>query len=520
MTLNRPFIRSIVTLSTLMVLTSSANASSEPQPLVLENAGDSIEISSEYLGYNNQTGGTPEPWNNKQRLKSLVKASPAMLRYPGGTISTYWDMRNDRVFKSGPAVDLEKDVVLNENYIIGWMRKLAATPHSNSLENFSKIVKAYPNPEDAPKFVFVANMVTPGHDYYEQLWGRPVDPTPLSNDWWKMLNDRYKRNTEALDRALEHGLTVEHIELGNEFFFGITAEPYISGGQMFKQKPGEWKRDFYGKFVTGAFPSLGEAYAYAANDWAKKLKASYPGVQIAAVGGDATSPEQADRRRKWNLNVVPLLDKELIDALSLHIYIGKPGDLDLSRGEAALESWTHYWTDHWDEMTALSAIPEDADIWLTEWDNAFMKHPKDWAHALMGSFTLSEFLDTKQITLTNYHQFDSARIEDQLTPIAQTLRLWSLASRGRNQANRIHFKNTSDLLFTWQFSGDNQSATYIISNLTEKPYTLAANQLPSEVTERIQSATNNLTTESEIGETSEKIQEQVTIPPFSLTLLR
>ena len=52
-------------------------------------------------------------------------------------------MRNDRVFKSGPEVDPAKNVVLNQNYIIGWMRNITAQPKTNSLKNFGKITKAF-----------------------------------------------------------------------------------------------------------------------------------------------------------------------------------------------------------------------------------------------------------------------------------------------------------------------------------------------------------------------------------------
>ena len=258
-----PRIRSLFSLVCVLALTAVGATPS----VTITGLGEPVEISPVFAGFNNQTGGIPNPWNQKARRNALVEAAPASFRIPGGTISTYWDMRNDQVFKSGPAVDAEQDVVINDGFIIGWMRQLAHHPRPNPISNLAEGLKDFKDPTDAPEFVFVTNITTPGHDYYESLWGRPVDPTPLSTDWWTMLNDRFERNIDAIDRARALGLIVNRIELGNEFYFGISAEPYISGGQQFEQQA-RGQRTYSGPYITGAFPSLGESYAYAANDWA------------------------------------------------------------------------------------------------------------------------------------------------------------------------------------------------------------------------------------------------------------
>lgn len=491
-----------------------------------------IAISPVYAGFNNQTGGTPHPWSQPIRRQAISIAAPASFRIPGGTISTYWDMRNDQVFKSGPVVDAAKDVVINDGFIIGWMRQLAHNPQPNPLEDLARGMEVFADPADAPEFIFVTNITTPGHDYYESLWGRPVDPTPLSNDWWTMLKDRFERNIDAIDRARALGLNVNRIELGNEFYFGISAEPYISGGQQFEQKA-RGQRVFSGSYITGAFPSLGESYAYAANDWAKKLKERYPGVEVAATGGDTTKPGQSDRRRLWNINVVSKFDPELIDAMTLHIYTPVPADLAEFSGPAKLGHWGAYWIQHWHEVQELSAIPEDIPVWLSEWDNGFQRYPRDWAHALMGSFTLSQFLATGQVRVTSYHQFAGSFTADGLHPIATVIGQWALASRGATSAREMVFGGEAMLpsslspatrgglssLIGWQFTGEGLSPRYLLTNLSDLPVDLDVSTWSGDLSSLTTTASNNLDATSPVEPSVKSVDGAITLPPYSVSVL-
>lgn len=528
---NMPHPRLILLLGLLI---ASLVYAGDPPPITITGHGPAVAIDPNFTGFNNQTGGTSKPWSQAHRRAMLTEIAPASLRIPGGTISTYWDMRNDRVFRAGPEVSVGDDVVLQENYIIGWMRNLARKPQPNPMADLARIPGAFAEAAQAPDFIFVLNMVTPGHDYYAQLWQRPVDPTPLSDDWWAMLADRFERNIDAIDRARSAGLRIRHLELGNEFFFGISAEPYISGGQQFKQGP-SGKRKFDGPFITGAFPSLGEAYAYAANDWAKRLKERYSDVRISAVGGDATSLTQADRRRHWNRNVVSLLDRELIDAITLHVYTPVPADIDAFEGSSRLGHWIAHWKEHWLEMVELSAIPTDVDIWLSEWDNGFQRYPRDGTHALMGSFTLGQFLQTGQVRLTSYHQFADAFTDQGPRPIAQVLSLWAEASRGATSARAIEFAGEALLphsltptvrtpqpsLEGWEFTDSGESPRILLTNYSHLTVEVDRDLFAHAFTEVTSLAFPDLASEAPATIQSNSLDPaSITLPPFSVTVLR
>lgn len=512
---------------------ATAPAMAEPTVLAVGSLADPLAISPAFIGYNNQTGSAPHPWSNPERVRALIRAAPAHLRYPGGTISSYWDMRADRVFLAGRKIDLQSGVVLNEGYIIGWMRRLAAAPQPNPIADLGSIGHAFPASARPPEILFVMNLCTPGHDFYQRLWERPVDPTPLSADWWAMLEDRLERNLHAYERLRATGLQAARVELGNEYFFGISAEPYVSGGQLFEQQ-GKQRR-FHGKFITGAFPGLGEAYASAVNDWAAKLKLRYPDIEICAVASDVSNPRQSDRRREWNRRVVGQFDRKAVDAISLHVYDQPPSGLDLSQGSFALGRWAGSWKRHWEETLALSALPRDYGIWITEWDNGFGSAPKNWAHALIGCFTLSQWLETGQVRLASYHQFDSSHRGDRIAPIAQALRLWSLASRGRHQARRIELVYTPMLpgtyddesetalpaVFAWAFEGSADAPpACFLANLGDSAYRFDTRTLPFPVSQATQSSHADLENEGEIGETELPATSATPLPPYSLTVLR
>ena len=145
--------------------------------------GAKRKLPHQYAGFN-----TPVMWDipfEDPKFRPLVRGlRPALLRFPGGTISNYWNWRTGRV-QTGPG--------MFGTFAVGAQQALELHPQGASFEDFCDFANAV-----GAEVIFVPNLET----------------STLEDQaaWLKHLSDA--------------GVAPTRVELGNEFYF----EAMMSGG--------------------------------------------------------------------------------------------------------------------------------------------------------------------------------------------------------------------------------------------------------------------------------------------------
>lgn len=481
--------------------------------------GAAVPLLPHAAGYNNQTAPMLEPWQIETRREGLVKARPTLLRYPGGSVANYWDMQRDKLFTPVVEIDPEGGASILRKYTLAWVASLNGG-QMNSVRDLRSALdySAEKSQNGAPAVIFVMNMVTPGPEYYAAVWKRAVDQTPGSGDWWNMLDDRYRRNLDMLERAEALGVPIRYVEFGNEYYFGAgaanpagaTVEPYVAG--VIPNDPN----------LAGAFPGLGKDYACAVNDWARKLRARFPGVRLCAVAGD---PRGGARRRDWNLNVARFVDRDLVPAVSFHHYGGiTAGNLTENAEQLHETMWT--WRESWIEIQENARELTDREFWLTEWNSNTSQGT--WGHGLHSLFCLHTWLSGGNFGLSAYHQFSNNTVlagqGPDITATARAMSLFSLATAGMRRALPLVFDGVPSApvpaFFGWKFTkGDSTGEKYMLVNLGGEERTIDVSSLTAEANLKVHQARAPLNREMiDPGETVSSSKSQLKLPAFSVTV--
>jgi len=319
-----------------------------------------------------------------------------------------------------------------------WIPNTQASENRYPLENLAVVYEEY-----QPTIIFMVNMVT-----------RDLDHA-----------------LEGLRRAEELGIPIERVELGNELWINV-----------------------FGHY-TEAFPTPA-SYAEAANEWAAAIKAEWPDVQIAAVGGDVipritNDLAGRDRRVDWNAEVLPVFSED-IDAVTYHSYprtilvpsggrFGSPENqaaqyaaLGTEEGVALLlgQPYADYTETH-----QLSALEDsEASLWVTEWnmaDGTGTVHDS-WAHALFTANFIDAMLADDRVQLIIGHNLMSrygavytpgdgslgglqlegidteSLVESiepfSLTPFGHALAVFGEAADGMTSATSLQFEDSPQIL--------------------------------------------------------------------------
>ena len=291
-----------------------------------------------------------------------------------------------------------------------------------------------------------------------------------------MLHSTLDEQLEMLRAAKKLGMPVKLVELGNEFY--LSSPDYIE------------------KFPTP------ESYGVVANQWAAKIKAEFPGVQIAAIGA-ATNPSDDERRQTWDEKLYPVLDLKNIDAITLHVYQGagvgkrsKAMEATGLIGEAkAPEAKSDMWdsdeaqTGQWQEfqtdaglqrmmsgpttrffyLKELKTLPPNTQAWITEYNLFDRVGPVrgTWAHGLFAAMLPLNFVRNPKIQMLTYHDLYSGPTfgaiftgkggfdqltkltdtapgsppDDTLTAMGQTHRLLGRAIKGASGVSALEFNS-------------------------------------------------------------------------------
>ena len=231
-----------------------------------------------------------------------------------------------------------------------------------------------------------------------------------------MLHSTLDNELEMLRAARKLGMPIKLVELGNEFY--LSSPDYIE------------------KFPTP------ESYGAMANEWAAKIKAEFPGVQIAAIGA-ATNPPDDERRQTWDEKLYPVLDGKNIDAITLHVYqgagVGKRSKAMEATGligeakqpkaksdmwdsdEAQTEQWQQFQTDagltrmmsqpatRFFYLKELKTLPAGMEAWITEYNLFDRVGPVrgTWAHGLFAAMLPLNFVRNPKIQMLTYHDLYS-----------------------------------------------------------------------------------------------------------------
>jgi hypothetical protein len=329
----------------------------------------------------------------------------------------------------------------------------------NSLQDLKKVVDEGATP------VFVLNLLTPGKDFYEspQGWDRSVDDTVGSSDWYAMLDARYSKSKSMLIKANDTGIPVNYIELGNEYY--IAASPYNNT----------------------AYPD-GVAYATAANYIANKIandtELSFLSNYLLSVPGVAEELGMAsDRILTWNDEMVPYLNRDFIDAISLHTYQNptlSPSSLTNSNIRQYISSWMNNLEQSFiDKNTNNQIFDNNWNSWWTEvsvgrTDNN-SNYPT-WGHALAQAYACI-WLQEKGAQLVMFGNLNSPRVTakstGELRGTGWALQPLMLASKDKTKVRKMDFlsydtdKKIKGIVFH-NDSDDASSRNVCVINLTNE----------------------------------------------------
>ncbi len=279
------------------------------------------DILTDGYGFNTRFPEVYEPYtSNNFFWRNAVSATKAScIRYPGGTVGNFWSGAPTILFSKKSTAD--PNGWIDANKIFSSLIYDAITANNqkkNSLADVKQVVDA----TNCSVF-FVLNMITPGEDFYEspQGWNRTVNAhppsttnytTPQTDDWYKMLDNRYNRTKQILVHAKAQNIPIKYIELGNECYLALCS------------------------YYTDVFPR-GEDYAIAVNYFVNKLKNDAglnlgPNVRYAVAGVAEQKSYTSPRINNWNSQMISKLNNSITDVV-LHSY--QDADMNLTNYNSA-----------------------------------------------------------------------------------------------------------------------------------------------------------------------------------------
>ncbi|GAA4468863.1 hypothetical protein GCM10023189_54910 [Nibrella saemangeumensis] len=472
------------------------------------SVGPAHRIRPEWVGVNGNVTGQNMPWNNPALVNGLKKTGAGTIRYPAGTIANYWDWDIGWI-----------DPAVPDSLMIRWVvqQGLNRSHDRYPLENLAKALR-----ETGVTPVFVLNMLSKDLDH----------------------------SLRGLRKAKALGLPVRFVELGNELYFNLPYESRV-------------------------FPTP-EAYGQTCRNWIEAIKREFPGVQCAVLG---TELARNDRQRDWTRRVLAQVPNA--DAVIFHVYtpFGLDGIAERANNNAGQEGVTNgpnrqpLADRQQTELTLLNDAgayarmintafgaarrlrgmntPADKEIWATEFnvraDSSAVRGT--WANTLFVTAFYLSFLESRQVTLTHYHNIQGntfgALYNDNrafghvvhtklsnrrgaLSAGGMALSVFAEQTQGANSARPLTFGNGLTLQPTggsafpalqgWLFN----TGKGLIVNFSGQPQTIDVSgqeglstyrQLAGGLSQYVQDVDGlDLTTGS--------ISKTLRLPPYSITLLR
>ncbi len=514
-------------------------------------AAEGRRIDPHMVGYNSDYYYVTDPWSSDARRAAAAKARPSMLRYPGGTSASYWDAYRSRMFRDVPAIDPADGnpaAWTRTRYTINWVHNAHFWLNVAPLADLKRLHEELDRKNDGAGTVFVANMVTPGPDFYTLKRAGALDRAAGSDDWWGMLASRYGAFEHMLSEAEKAGIPVEYVELGNEYYFGAglthdgqpaDVEPYVAGAY-------DADRSFAYEDV-GAFPDQAGGkdvlylYSVAANDWAAKVKRAHPQARVCAVGAFVDQDGLPRRMANWNQEALAALDPKRVEAVSLHLY-GGPQQGSLTDDERRLGQALKSWRDFWIAGAKRSRWPAAADLWITEFNiddefgekDALPPSRGTWGNGLGNLYCLHHWLASEpRVQVVLLHELARVILGDgpEIKANGRAYGLFAHACAGRTRAAAIAFDGIAPLdgsdgelpgIVGWRFDAPDagKAPRYAIVNFSGTPRTLAGlSPLLGTAGGHFLQAAATLDALADPGETAGAVSESLTLPAFSVTVV-
>ena len=474
-------------------------------------SGPVLNIDPDLFGYNVNHFNGAIPWSDQQYREAVTRLHPGNLRYPGGTVSNYWDWRTGGVIET-----------INS----GWPRYLPDDP-THTIADFVNGI-----PEEASA-IYCINMA------------RPTPATGISaNSSYEVLSSQATLDAKivdilaAVDAFYEAGYPLKYVELGNEFYIGAVGGVDGQGG---------------------VYSGDTDLYINHANQIAQAIVDAYPEVEIAIIGDS----DWDGKGREWNQDMYRALEEGTlnnIDAITFHWYAG-PGVSQLNNAQDAMESLSvPFGKAENIKNRDYDSAPEDLKLWITEYNTWSDPDPSDsiqqadnvvpggpiqgtWVNGMFGAnLGLLYTLMGEKIDLLNVHVLSVGKnIQWSMMTNATTLSgngvavgAIGQATQGMTKAQRLAFDNIPNPTFSGgnpsvygaKFWNNERESVVIINNANQAKNGINIDALFSADTPRQLTQHYDLTPWDRVSETNgitrvdkESLGDQLDAPPFSISVI-
>ena len=481
---------------------------SESQGQSARLSGPTLTVEPDVFGYNANHFNGAISWSNQSYREAVTRLHPGNLRYPGGTVSNYWDWRTGGVI---------------ETISTGWPKYLPDDP-THTIADFVNGI-----PEGASA-VYCINMA------------RPTPATGIdANSSYEVLTSQATLDAKivdilaAIDAFYEAGHPLKYVELGNEFYIGAVGGVDGQGG---------------------VYSGDTDLYVDHANQIAQAIAKAYPEIELAIIGDS----DWDGQGREWNRAMYQALEEgslNNIDAITFHWYTG-PGVLQLNNAQDAMESLSvPFGKAENIKERDYDTAPEDLKLWITEYNTwsppGNSNNPNNpgnggpiqgtWVNGMFGAnMGLLYTLMGEKVDLLNIHVLSVGKniqwsmLTDPTTLSGNGVAVGAIgqATQGMTQAQRLAFDDIPDPTFNGdypsvygaKFWNDEREAVVIFNNTDQARNGINIDALFSGNAPRQLTQHYDPTPWDQVSEASgitrvekESLGNQLDVPPFSISVV-
>jgi len=275
--------------------------------------------------------------------------------------------------------------------------------------------------------------------------------------------------------------------------------------------------------------------------WIHAIRAEFPKVKIAAVGGVPSDQSSDDRKANWNRELLQNL--EGADALTQHPYVSVTHGM-IGNGASDTESAMHIvdaLSTRWQQFEGqLQSLPQNMKVWFTEYNivdptNAVFH---TWLHGIFAAKMSLTFLEEERSELACFYDmigksgYEVISSNQQFAPTAAgwSMRLLGDTMRDMTSARAMDFgvNSTSNSgissppLQGWIFTDGKRNQAYIV-NSSANSFTWNVDSTFVQGTHFQQLSSDpfkRITGSSSLTNNSGTLRNQLSLAAFSLTQLK
>ena len=452
------------------------------------------------IGYNSPLIHSPN-WEDNEFNLAITKLSPSLIRYPGGSISFYWDWENG---KPKSYSDFSKKII---KYDSKYTEEYLKVNSHNQKSSFFKQLKRY-NASD----ITIKKL-----SHFSKVLHRSKSEGIFVLN---IISSSLKEEIEMLKNAKKENIKIKYVEIGNEI---------------------NHKHELLQKVYTDA-----KTYADTCENWIKSIKEFFPKTKIGIVGGSK------GEFKDWNEVLAKRFKNDKNVFFILHHYPILYQDFDInnyndfkkfiSLSEINLDKKLKEWK--WEETIGYST-------WVTEF-NIIQKNKNKihntWAHALFNSNQIHQFIKKTKAEIIIFHSIGSNKFSQfsaidltknyegkyLMTAPGLSTHLWSKFLSNSNKITEIKFDNNF-----WTFNSlikfnpihayktiKNNKTVLFICNSTNDSYSINTSMLgikSATIEQYFGDLKNNISDEiNQINSWKKNIEifkDSFILPPYSINLI-